>query len=151
MANKVFNKIRAEYLLEIAKKIYEIDPLAKERYQMAVFARTAISIQLLQDAESYSHIENFLGKSKETIIHGVRKHLDSMKYDKVYQSLYNKFVLEICAPANLKQLRFRETKDQVNRINITLIEMSFTHTEIIDFWNECITESMVQNQESINY
>jgi cytochrome b involved in lipid metabolism len=115
MINVFKNPTQANHYLVIAKKVYSVDPLVGKRDRFNVFARTAISVQLLSSGEKYHNIGTFLNKDHSSIIHNVKMHPDRLRHDKEYKEMYFKFLAEIGKPEARQQHTFDEIKFQVNR------------------------------------
>lgn len=143
MKNNLQNPTFANYLLEMAKKVYGIDPMVSNRQRAAILARTAISVQLLESKETYYKIGAFFKKDHSTIIHIVKQHSDRLKYDKEYKELYHNFLLEIGKPINKHEHTFEEIRFQVKKLTNDLLALNFTIDEVITFWQETINQNKV--------
>lgn len=142
MSSLKINRVRANYLYAIAKKIYLVDPRSTVRNRFNVFARCAISIQLRKDGECFEGIGNFLNKNHASIMHGVKLHDDRMIYDKEYQELYNSFLLEIDESVNLEKAISDELKFKASGITKELISEGLDAIEIMNFWEDCYDTEM---------
>jgi IS30 family transposase len=144
MIKELKNLTQAYHLIAIAKQVYNADPMIKTGNRMNVFARTAISVQLLANGEKNQYIGDFLNKDHSTIIHIVKQHPDRLKYDQEYKELYFKFLAEIGKSANHEQLTRNEVKFQVSRLTKELLKLNFSFDEITTFWQNTINECKTQ-------
>lgn len=79
-------------LIDIARIIYEADPLSKDRKRQSVFARAAISKVLRDSNYSLQRIANVFDKDHATILHALNTHDDRIAFDKEYELLFNNFI-----------------------------------------------------------
>lgn len=142
MSSLKINIAKANYLSDIAEKIYLVDPRSKIRNRFNVYARCAISIQLRKDGECFEGIGNFLNKNHASIMHGVNKHDDRMIYDKEYKELYNSFLLEINIPINLEKSINDDINFKAACITKELISVGLDAIEIMNFWEDCYDNEM---------
>jgi hypothetical protein len=138
------NLTQANHLLEIAKRVYNVDPMNGKRERFNVFARAAISVQLLSTGEKYHYIGAFLKKDHTSIIHIVKNHPDRLQYDKEYKELYFKFLAEIGKPIHQEQLTLNEIKYQVSGLTDDLLKLNWSYDDVIKFWFQTINECKTQ-------
>lgn len=142
MSSLKINRVKANYLSDIAKKIYLVDPRSTVRNRWNVYARCAISVQLRKDGECFEGIGNFLNKNHASIMHGVKLHDDRMIYDKEYKELYNSFLLEINEPVNLEKAISDELRFRASCITKELISEGLDAIEIMNFWEDSYDNEM---------
>ncbi len=138
MKHKLIDPSRACFLTEVAEKVYGVDPLDTSRTRAAVFARTAISTQMIESGENDNSIAYFFKKDRGSIYHVLKNHPNWMEYDKQYNALYTEFLKEIGMPINKKEFVLEEIRGQVKGINKTLESMEYNTDEIMNFWNEIL-------------
>ena len=68
MKNQLKNKVKANHLVEVARLVYQVDPLEKGRVNRKVMARSAILVQLRLDGELLQHIGDFLNISPNSTV-----------------------------------------------------------------------------------
>lgn len=137
MKTTKINEAKANYLLDIATKVYQVDAKNRVRHRFNVFARSAISVQLRKDGEGYAEIGRFLNKDRASIMHGIRKHNDCMAFDKEYKQLYTSFLLEINRPVNQEKGISDDMNFRAVCIVKDLINAGLDAIEIMNFWEDC--------------
>lgn len=138
MKHKLNDPSQACFLAEIAEKVYGVDPLDTTRTRTNVNARTAISVKMIAAGETYQAIAQFFKKDHTSILYGVKKHPDSMRYDKQYREQYEGFLKESRKPVNKEEYTLAEIKGQVVNINKKLKNLSYKPDEIAEFWKEIL-------------
>jgi len=138
---KLKNPTRACFLVEMAEKVYGVDPLDRTGTRDNSRARAAVAIQLVQESETYHRIGFFFSKNHCTIAYYIKQHPTLMKFDKEYKTLYQDFLIEIGKPINRLEVTLQEIREQVNSFNKQLANLDYTSKEIQEFWNEVIKES----------
>ncbi len=134
------NPTVAVQLLQIASIVYKTNPLEVKRSNINVMARTAISVQLRKNDETFDAIGEFLNKDHTSIVHCVSKHDDRMQYDKEYSYYYYEFLKNIENTLSPKQIIFAEMRHQIQRISQDLITLGYNWNEIADHWKQCVNE-----------
>ncbi len=140
MRHKLLNTSRACFLVEVAERVYGVDPLDVTRARTNVNARAAISVVLISEEERYESVAAFFKKDHSSILYIVRKHPDLMKYDKEYRANYQKFLIEIGKPVNKIEYTINDIKGRIQKFNAQLLELNYTGEMILEFWEEVITE-----------
>lgn len=130
----------AKHILRIAEDIYKTDPMHKYRSELNVMARSAVSIKLREEGETYGAIAKFLDKNHATIIHYWENHEGRMYYDRDYKILYNKFASEILNPKTEQQKIIEFVKIKFNDLNDYFIKIGYKHKEIYDAWKQVVNE-----------
>lgn len=144
MTKQLKNLTKANHFLAISQKVYNVDPLNGKQSRINVFARAAISVQLLGNGEVYHQIGAFLNKDHATIVYLVKKHQDRLKYDKEYRELYFRFLSEIRDPMHQENLTLNEIKYQVSKLTDELLKLNFSYDDVIKFWFQTINECKTQ-------
>jgi hypothetical protein len=140
MRHKLFDTSRACFLVEIAERVYGVDPMDTTRNQNNVNARTAISVILIKEEERYESIGEFFDKNHSSIHHAVKKHPQLMEYDRNYREHFNQFVAEIKKPINNEEYTINEIRGQVIGINNKLQSLKYNPDQIRNFWEEVLPE-----------
>lgn len=139
MAVSEINLKKAEGYFDAAKIVYQVNPMDKSRNRFNVFARCAISVQLRNYGESLLSIGQFLHKDHASILHGLNKHQDRLKYDKEYNYLYDKFLKQI-DPSSIPEIKEKVVDDHIKAmaavITNNLITAGFDAIEIMNFWED---------------
>lgn len=138
---KLKNPTRACFLVEMAEKVYGVDPLDRAGTRDNSWARAAVAIQLVQEAETYHKIGFFFSKNHSSIYYYIKQHPSLMKFDKEYKTLYHDFLTEIGKPANQMEVTLQEIKAQVIKFNKQLANLDYNSDQIFDFWTEVIEEA----------
>jgi len=141
MKHKLNNPSQACFMTEMAEKIYGVDPLDTTRARTNVYARSAISVVMVEAGENYYSIAEFFKKDHSSIMYGVKKHPENMKFDRSYRQQFEDFLKEIKRPANQEEYTLAEIKGQVVGINKKLAGLNYDVERISEFWNEVILES----------
>jgi hypothetical protein len=135
------NKSQACYLAEIAEKVYGVDPLDTARTRTMVYARSAISLQLIAEGETYEAIGSFFNKDHSSVYYAIKKHPDWMKYDRDYREHYNKFLIEMGKPINQEEYTLEEIRGQVKRLSNKLQEFDYDANQIKNFWMKTVFDN----------
>lgn len=144
-----FNDSRANFMVNIAKNIYGVDPKEHTRKKQTIYARTALCFQLIEQKESLNKISDFLGKDRAMIYHYEKSHKDLMGYDKEYKELYRLFSIELKRPINYEKMVYSEVLPRVVSVNRTLIDSGLNEEEIMNFWKECHRIAL-ENKQTCN-
>jgi hypothetical protein len=140
MRHQLNDNEKACFLVEISEKVYKVDPLSKARFRMMVYARSAITIQLVADGETYEAIGAFFDKDHASVYYAIKKHPDWLKFDRDYREHYNNFLLEIGKPGNQEKYILEEIKAQIIQINIKLSKLNYDSERISEFWEEIVLD-----------
>jgi len=146
MRHKLFDVSRACFLVEIAERVYGVDPMDTTRNRNNVNARTAISVTLINEEERYESVAAFFDKNHSSIHHAVKKHPELMEYDRDYREHFNLFLMEIKKPVNNKEYTLNEVRGQVIGINKKLKALKYNPDQIRDFWEEVIDLPELTNE-----
>lgn len=139
--SKLKDNNRAFFLVEVAEKVFGADPLNTIRAREEVFARRAISMQLLKEGETFTAIATFFQKDHASIWHIKKHHADWLQYDKGYRLQYEKFITEIAMPTNKLDYTISDIKARVKKFNAQLLELNYTPEMILNFWEEVTTQA----------
>jgi hypothetical protein len=134
------NPTQANHLLAIAAQVYKTNPMIDSRERSKVFARAAISVQLLSAGERREDIGAFLNRDYATILHSEKAHPDRLQYDREYKELYFKFLAQIGKPDYQKELTQDEVRFQVKRLTKELLNLNFSYDDVMKFWFQTINE-----------
>lgn len=140
MRHQLNDNEKACFLVEMAEKVYKVDPLDKSRNRMNVYARSAITVQLVADKETYEAIGGFFDKDHASVYYAIKKHPDWLKYDRNYREYYNNFLLEIGKPGNQEEYILDEIKGQIVGINKKLSKLNYDVERIYEFWEEIVLD-----------
>jgi hypothetical protein len=142
MINQIKNPENAQFLSEIAKKIYGADPFSPVRNRANTMARSAVSVQLRSHNETYHSIGNFFKKDHTSIMHAVKRHTDLVDFDPEYKNYYIKFLNETKRAINKEVYTLESIKLQVEKFNNELIGFNYDVPQITALWNKVIQETL---------
>lgn len=142
--SKLINQERAELLLYIASKVYGVNALKKISQRHNVWCRTAVSVVLRIEGNTFEAIGQFLNKNHATIIHGVKKHQDNLTYDKEYKVFFKSFEKAYKNPEYSSPHIFKNIKNRIAEIISTLKELGYDEQSINDFFVECAEENKLK-------
>jgi len=146
MRFKLNDNSRACFLVEIAERVYGVDPMDTSRTRVNVNARAAISVTLINEEERYESVGDFFTKHYASIYHLVRKHPELMKYDREYREKFNLFLIEIDKPINKEDYVLNEIRGQVIGINKKLQNLDYDPDQIKSFWEDVIDINELTNE-----
>lgn len=142
--SKLINQERAELLLYIASKVYGVNALNKISERPNVWCRMSVSVVLRNEGNTFEAIGQFLNKNHATIIHGVKKHLDYIVFDKEYQVFFKSFEKAYKNPEYSSPHIFKNIKNRIAEIISTLKELGYDEQSINDFFVECAEENKLK-------
>ena len=142
--SRLLDPARAELLLYNASKVYGVNPMAKGNKRLSVWCRTAISVILKKEGNTYMAIGEFLYKNHATIIHGLAKHQDNLIYDKEYRMFFKEFQVAIKNPESSSPYILKNLKYRITEIILTLKALGYDEQRIDTFFTECIAESKLK-------
>ena len=129
----------SNFLIKQASLVYGCNPLEKISKRNHVFSRAAIAVQLRDSGITFQEIGEILNRDHTTIMFGVQKHVDNMKFDKNYRSLYNEFLKNINKPINKEEFTILDCSEKAAVINKQLLDLGYKFEDIEAFWNDCIS------------
>jgi hypothetical protein len=138
MKNELKNALEANHLLQVAREVYQTNPLDKVRTNINAMCRSAIMVQMRSKGETHCAIAEFLNTDHSCVCYHFKKHEDRMKFDKNYRFLYQKFALLIVKPITKEENILNEVRLQVKKINNNLRSIGYDFAQTQTFWNEIL-------------
>ncbi len=142
--SRLLDPARAELLLYNASKVYGVNPTKKGNERPNVWCRTAISVILKKEGNTYMAIGEFLYKNHATIIHGLAKHHDNLLYDREYRMFFREFEATIKNPESSSPYIRNNLRHRISEIILTLKALGYDEQRIDTFFTECIAESKLK-------
>jgi len=142
--SRLLNQERAELIVYNASKVYGVNPMQKNNERLNVWCRTAISVILKKEGNTFQAIGDFLYKNHATIHHGINRHPDDLIYDKVYKSFYDEFVMAMRNPETSITYVLKTNRSRIKEVVLTLKALGYDEQGINTFFEECIEETKLK-------
>jgi len=142
--SRLLNQGRAELILYNASKVYGVNPIQKGNERLNVWCRTAVSVFLKKEGNTFKAIGDFLYKNHATIMHGVKRHPDDLLFDKEYKMLFDEFKKTMRNPEASSPYILKNIKSRITEIVLTLKALGYDETKIDAFFEERIQETKLK-------
>lgn len=133
--------MKAEFLIQIANKVYNTNILNSGQHRLKSYGRAAVAHRLSEDHETPENISKILKKDRTVVYYYLNRHKDLIKFDPFYKELFSEFQLQVLKPLNEEMYLKEKIKEQVNNINKDLNSLNLSPSEIEAFWLDCITKA----------
>lgn len=128
-------------LIDIAKEVYNADPVSSKRIVKNVWARSAVAVILRSFGFSYTKIGDIFRKDHATIMHCVRKHADNLIFDKEYRDVFLKFEAKVNR-LNLKnQLHIEYIRERMTELSVDLFNLGHDIDSATNIFSDCVNEA----------
>jgi hypothetical protein len=137
-------KDRADFLAQVATRVYGRSPKNPSRKRECVWARTAVASTLREEGVTLQEIAKYFGKDHATIYVALNKHDDHLRLDKQYQQIYSKYEALIGTPETCEQFTKGQVRQRIFEITKDLRKLGLDWDAIEDFWARCLFEAKIE-------